>query len=107
MAVVACCVPLGAAGVPLGAAAVVGTDGFGVDALLAVDGRVATALATCIATTMGIFAKRHDIDLRGMRVSVKKEMVSQPFRLHVGSHIALDVMLGRRDRRKAVTLISP
>ena len=41
---------------------------------------VATALATCIATTMGIFAKRHDIDLRGMRVSVKKEMVAQPSR---------------------------
>lgn len=41
---------------------------------------VATALATCIATTMGIFAKRHDIDLRGMRVAVKKEMVSQPSR---------------------------
>ena len=37
---------------------------------------VATALGTCIATTMGIFAKRHEIDLRGMRVSVKKEMVS-------------------------------
>ena len=41
---------------------------------------VATALGTCIATTMGIFAKRHDIDLRGMRVSVKKEMVQQPSR---------------------------
>jgi putative redox protein len=41
---------------------------------------VATALATCIATTMGIFAKRHEIDLRGMRVAVKKEMVQQPFR---------------------------
>ena len=41
---------------------------------------VATALATCIATTMGIFAKRHEIDLRGMRVSVKKEMLAQPFR---------------------------
>jgi putative redox protein len=41
---------------------------------------VATALGTCIATTMGIFAKRHDIDLRGMRVHVKKEMVQQPTR---------------------------
>lgn len=41
---------------------------------------VATALGTCMATTMGIFAKRHEIDLRGMRVHVKKEMVSQPVR---------------------------
>lgn len=35
---------------------------------------VATALGTCMATTMGIFAKRHEIDLRGMGVSVEKEM---------------------------------
>jgi putative redox protein len=41
---------------------------------------VATALGTCIATTMGIFAKRHDIELKGMRVDVKKEMTSQPTR---------------------------
>lgn len=41
---------------------------------------VATALATCMATTMGIFAQRHEIDLRGMRILVKKEMASQPVR---------------------------
>ena len=35
---------------------------------------VATALGTCMATTTGIFAQRHDIDLRGLRVSVIKEM---------------------------------
>jgi len=35
---------------------------------------VATALGTCMATTMGIYAKRHDIDLRGLAVSVEKEM---------------------------------
>jgi putative redox protein len=41
---------------------------------------VATALGTCIATTMGIYAQRHGIDLRGMRVSVVKEMTSVPLR---------------------------
>jgi uncharacterized OsmC-like protein len=41
---------------------------------------VATALGTCMATVMGIFAERHGIDLRGMRVTVKKEMVQAPVR---------------------------
>lgn len=41
---------------------------------------VATALGTCVATTMGIFARRHEIELRGMQVSVVKEMTSVPIR---------------------------
>ncbi|MEA3210506.1 MAG: putative redox protein [Chthoniobacter sp.] len=39
---------------------------------------VATALGTCMATTMGIFARRHEIDLRGLSVSVEKEMTTDP-----------------------------
>jgi len=35
---------------------------------------VATALATCMATIMGIMAKRHSIDLTGMEVVTTKEM---------------------------------
>src|SRR5256714_9951316 len=35
---------------------------------------VATALATCISTTMGIKAEELGVDLRGMIVSVQKEM---------------------------------
>jgi len=41
---------------------------------------VATALGTCMATTMGIVAQRHGIDLTGLHVSVVKEMVSVPAR---------------------------
>jgi uncharacterized OsmC-like protein len=41
---------------------------------------VATALGVCMATVMGIYAEQHGIDLRGMKVSVKKEMVQQPVR---------------------------
>ena len=41
---------------------------------------VATALGSCIATTMGIVADRHQLDLAGMRVRVVKEMVQQPIR---------------------------
>jgi uncharacterized OsmC-like protein len=41
---------------------------------------VATALGTCMSTVMGIFATRHEIDLRGMKVSVIKEMTQVPVR---------------------------
>lgn len=35
---------------------------------------VATALGTCMVTIMGIVARRHGIDLRGLRFEVTKEM---------------------------------
>jgi putative redox protein len=41
---------------------------------------VATALGTCIATTMAIVAQREGLDLAGMRVKVVKEMITQPSR---------------------------
>lgn len=42
---------------------------------------VAAALGTCIATTMAIVAERHGVELKGMTVSVAKEMVSDPRRI--------------------------
>jgi putative redox protein len=41
---------------------------------------VATALATCVLTTMGIVAQRHELDMNGATARVTKEMVSTPFR---------------------------
>jgi uncharacterized OsmC-like protein len=41
---------------------------------------VATALGTCMATVMGIYAQQHEIDLRGMKVTVGKEMTQVPVR---------------------------
>ena len=41
---------------------------------------VATALGTCIATTMAIVADREGIDLSGMTVDVIKEMQTKPSR---------------------------
>lgn len=35
---------------------------------------VATALATCIATTMAIAARKHSVELKGLRYEVTKEM---------------------------------
>jgi len=45
---------------------------------------VATALATCMSTTMGIKAQELDVDLRGMTVSVHKEMSKDAPRRIVG-----------------------
>ena len=45
---------------------------------------VATALGTCITTTMGIKADSLGVDLRGMTVSVKKEMSKDSPRRIVG-----------------------
>lgn len=42
---------------------------------------VATALGTCILTTMGIVARRHQIDMRGAHVKVDKEMRQSPRRI--------------------------
>jgi putative redox protein len=41
---------------------------------------VATALGTCMATTMGIVAQRHGWDLTGMEIEVVKKMVADPIR---------------------------
>jgi putative redox protein len=41
---------------------------------------VATSLGVCMATVMGIYAQQHDIDLRGMKVTVRKDMTQVPVR---------------------------
>lgn len=41
---------------------------------------IATALGTCVLTTMGLVAQRHAIDLSGMTVKVIKEMTQVPTR---------------------------
>jgi putative redox protein len=42
---------------------------------------VATALASCVATIMGIVAQRESLDLTGLRVHVAKEMAANPRRI--------------------------
>lgn len=39
---------------------------------------VATALGSCMATVMGIYARQKDIDLAGMKIEVTKEMTQTP-----------------------------
>jgi putative redox protein len=41
---------------------------------------VGAALGSCMATIMGLFARRHDIPLEGTKIEVAKTMVQQPIR---------------------------
>lgn len=63
---------------------------------------LATALGTCILTILGIVAQRHDLDLRGTKLVVRKEMTSQPVRrvgcLTVDVHVPVN--LSPEDRRR-------
>jgi putative redox protein len=63
---------------------------------------VATALGTCMLTTMGIVAQRNNIDITGARVRVTKEMVSQPSRRvgTLGVEIVMPRALGDEDQKR-------
>jgi len=50
---------------------------------------VATALAACMATTMGIKYPEHEVDLKGMKMSVLKIMKADPRRI-AGVNISFD-----------------
>src|SRR3954451_21240709 len=50
---------------------------------------VATALATCVLTTMGIVAQRNGWDMTGSTARITKEMVTTPLR-RIG-RLAMDV----------------
>ena len=64
---------------------------------------VATALATCIATILGILARRRGWDLRGMRLDIEKHMTAEgPRRIaHLPLTIHMPVALPEEDRRAA------
>ena len=42
---------------------------------------VAAALASCVLTTIAMFAARHDIDITGATANIGKEMASNPRRI--------------------------
>ena len=49
---------------------------------------VAAALASCVLTTVAMFAERHDLDLTGIRAHVGKSMTASPRRI---GHLPLTV----------------
>jgi putative redox protein len=42
---------------------------------------VATALGTCVLTTMGLVARRHGLELKGASVKIEKHMQTSPRRI--------------------------
>lgn len=64
---------------------------------------VATALGTCILTTMGIVAQRHGWSLAGASATVVKEMVTDPERRIGRLRVTLTLPKGL-DERARVTL---
>ena len=64
---------------------------------------VATALASCMLTTMGIVAERHGWDISGSRARVEKSMVADPVR-RIGKLEVWLQMAGEQDERARTTL---
>ena len=60
------------------------TDNGGQGASFSPTDLVATALGTCVMTILGLVAERHELDLKGTRVHVTKEMITSPVR-RIGS----------------------
>lgn len=61
---------------------------------------VATALATCIPTILGIQAQQHGWDLTGMRVEIEKHMSEEaPRRIaRLPVHLTMPIRLAEEDR---------
>jgi len=62
---------------------------------------IATALGTCIATILGIQADKHDFDLEGLKISVEKEMASNPRRIDtLRTEVTMPVTLNEKMRTR-------
>ncbi|MGB9152747.1 MAG: OsmC family protein [Alphaproteobacteria bacterium] len=61
---------------------------------------MATALGTCIVTTMGIVAQMMKVDLTGTKVTVRKEMSTSPPRRIAALIVTIDVPTQLDDEQK-------
>jgi putative redox protein len=61
---------------------------------------VATALGTCILTTMGIVAQMIDVDIAGAKITVHKEMATTPPRRIVALPVTIDIATPLDDAQK-------
>src|SRR5579872_1745100 len=72
---------------------------------------VATALGTCMLTTMGILARTLHIDIAGATARVDKEMASSPFRmihqLTVKIHVPRSVSREEQTKLERAALTCP
>ncbi len=63
---------------------------------------LATALGTCMSTTVGIKAQELGLDLRGMTVSVQKEMSKDPPRRIIGLPSEVHIPLPKNHPQREV-----
>ena len=72
---------------------------------------VASALGSCMMTIMGIVAARHQIDLKGTKVEVIKEMIQEPVRrigkLTVTFQMAAGIPVDQRKLLERAALTCP
>ncbi len=72
---------------------------------------VAAALGSCMLTTMGIVAARHNIELQGTSAQVAKEMITSPKRrigsISVDLHMAPGIPLQKRSMLEAAANSCP
>ncbi len=62
---------------------------------------VATALGTCIATILGIQAEKHGLDLKGIEISVEKEMAADPRRIDsLKTEVTMPAPLDEQTRKR-------
>lgn len=61
---------------------------------------VATALGTCVATIMGIYARKHELDLTGLAISVEKHMSTDMPRRIVGLPVTIRVPIVLSERHQ-------
>lgn len=87
------------------------TDNLGKGEAFSPTDLVATALATCMSTTMAMRANEQGVDLKGMTVSVQKEMSKDPPRRIVGLpsevHIPLPANSPHRELLEQTALNCP
>lgn len=62
---------------------------------------VATALGSCVATIMGIYAGRNDLDLSGVKVKVEKHMSEDAPRRITRLPLTIDMPAGLDDKHRA------
>ena len=73
------------------------TDNQGLGEAFSPTDLVANALGACIITTMGIFARRDGIDLKGSNLTVTKVMSSQPPRRIARIEISMTLRASNKD----------
>lgn len=67
---------------------------------------VATALGTCMLTIMGIAAKSMNVDLRGTKITVVKEMVVQPVRRIGALRVTIEVPVRVTEEQKQKLVVA-